>query len=193
MWFKNAASNVWNATKNILADSRSPAHKLLDEVVLSSEDIIPTNKLNDLAALTFDLESFQEIVDLVIERIRVFKYDLDEARKNLNMLIVINYLIKHGASAFVDELRSFLPTFKKYQSLEELKTYEDSLMQGKLNYELEKIKSRAQHIQTLLEDKQKLLKEKELSMLIKQKLKLYEKEKLSDIRSNADPKQHKSR
>jgi hypothetical protein len=37
MWFKNAASNVWNATKNIIADSRSPARKLLDEVVLSSE------------------------------------------------------------------------------------------------------------------------------------------------------------
>lgn len=95
---------------------------------------MPTNKLNELAALTFDLESFQEIVDLTIERIRVFKYDLEEARKNLNMLIAINYLIKHGATAFVDELRSFIPTFKKYQSLEELRTYEDSLLQGKLNY-----------------------------------------------------------
>lgn len=183
MWFKNAASTVWNATKNIISDQRSPARKLIDEVVLSAEEIIPTNKLNELAALTFDLESFQEIVDLAIERIRVFKYDLEEARKNLNMLIAINYLIKHGATAFVDELRSYVPTFKKYQTLEELKTYEDSVMQGRLNYELEKIKSRAQHIQTLLEDKQKLLKEKELSMLIKQKLKLYEKERLGDIRS----------
>jgi len=55
----------------------------------------------------------------------VFKYDLEEARKNLNILIVINYLIKHGATAFVDELREYIPTFKKYQTLEELKTYED--------------------------------------------------------------------
>jgi hypothetical protein len=74
------------------------------------------------------------------------------------MLIVINYLIKHGASAFVDELRQYIPTFKKYQTLQELKTYEDEERQSKLNYELEKIKSRAQHIQTLLEDKKKLLK-----------------------------------
>lgn len=123
-----------------------------------------------------------EIVDIAIERIRVFKYDLDEARKNLNMLVTINYLLKHGASAFVDELRGFIPTFKKYQALEDLRTYEDDLQQSKLSYELEKIKSRAQHIQTLLEDKQKLLKEKELSMLIKQKLKLYEKDRLEDIK-----------
>ena len=53
-----------------------------------------------------------------------------------------------------------------------------------MNYELEKIKSRAQHISTLLEDKQKLLKEKELSMLIKQKLKLYEKQKFDSIASD---------
>jgi hypothetical protein len=46
MWFKNAASNVWNATKNIVSDQRSPARKLIDEVVLSAEEIIPTNKLN---------------------------------------------------------------------------------------------------------------------------------------------------
>ena len=120
----------------------------------------------------------------MIERIRVFKYDLGEAHRNLNMLIVINYLIKHGASAFVDELREYVPTFKKYQTLEELKTYEEDDKQSKLVYELEKIKSRANHIQTLLEDKQKLLKDKELSMLIKQKLKLYEKQKMEAIGSD---------
>lgn len=124
-------------------------------------------------------------MDIVIERIRVFKYDLEEARKNLNILIVVNYLIKHGATAFVDELREYIPTFKKYQTLEELKTYEDEEKQTKFCYELEKIKSRANHIQNLLEDKQKLLKEKELSMLIKQKLKLYEKQKMDAIKANS--------
>ena len=52
------------------------------------------------------------------------------------MLIVINYLLKHGATAFVDELREYIPTFKKYQTLEEHKTYEDETTQGSLNYEL---------------------------------------------------------
>lgn len=66
MWFKQAASSVWNATKGMLADQRSPAKKLLDDIVLSNEDVIPTNKLNDLAALTFDLDAFMEIVDIAI-------------------------------------------------------------------------------------------------------------------------------
>ena len=77
MWFKQAANSMWNATKNILADKRSPGKRLLDEIVQSNEEIIPTNKLNELSALTYDIESFLEIVDICIERIRVFKYDLE--------------------------------------------------------------------------------------------------------------------
>jgi hypothetical protein len=46
MWFKQAASSVWNATKNILTDTRTPAKRLLDEIVDSKEEIIPSNKLN---------------------------------------------------------------------------------------------------------------------------------------------------
>jgi hypothetical protein len=117
MWFKQAASSVWNAAKNVIADPRSPGKRIMDDIYESQEEIIPTNKLTELSNLTYDLESFQEILELCIERIRVFKYDLEEARRNLNMLIVVNYLIKHGASAFVDELRAYIPTFKKYQTL----------------------------------------------------------------------------
>jgi hypothetical protein len=38
----------------------------------------------------------------VLKRIKTFQYDIDEARKTLNTLIATNYLIKHGATAFVD-------------------------------------------------------------------------------------------
>lgn len=66
MWFKQAAASVWNATKNYVVDQRSPAKKLLDDIFSSQEEIIPTTKLNELANLTYDLESFQEIVDLCV-------------------------------------------------------------------------------------------------------------------------------
>lgn len=32
MWFKQAAASVWEATKNIVSDKRSPSRKLLDEI-----------------------------------------------------------------------------------------------------------------------------------------------------------------
>lgn len=51
-----------------------------------------------------------------------------------------------------------------------------------MNSNIEKIKSRAHHITELLSNKEKLLKEKELSMLVKQKLKLYEKNKLNQLK-----------
>jgi|JI9StandDraft_1071089.scaffolds.fasta_scaffold651732_1 hypothetical protein len=66
MWFKQAAASVWQATKNIVIDQRSPTKKLLDEIFESQEEIISTAKLNELANMTYDLESFQEIVDICI-------------------------------------------------------------------------------------------------------------------------------
>ena len=142
MWFKQAASSMWNATKGLI-DNRTPCQKLLDEIVSCPEEVVPTTKLSELANLTYDLDNLEEIVNLAVEGIRVFKYDLEKAKQNLNMLIAINYLIKHGATAFVDELREFIPTFKKYQMLQEHATYEDQNKQAKLNFELDKIKSRA--------------------------------------------------
>jgi hypothetical protein len=56
-------------------------------------------------------------LELVLKRLKTFHYDLDEAKKNLNILIATNYLIKHGASGFVDELRAYINVFKKYQTL----------------------------------------------------------------------------
>jgi hypothetical protein len=40
-------------------------------------------------------------------------------------MIATNYLLKHGATAFVDELRGYVHVFQKYQSLKDVKTYED--------------------------------------------------------------------
>ena len=38
-------------------------------------------------------------------------------------MIAINYLIKHGATGFVDQLRVYVNVFKKYQNLKDTKTY----------------------------------------------------------------------
>lgn len=140
--------------------------------------------------MTYDMQAFDEILEMLTKKLKIFHYDSDEANKTLNLLIATNYLIKHGATGFVDEFREYIGVFKKYQSLKQVKVYEDERVQQNLDYSLEKIKSRAQHITVLLEDKHKLLKEKELSMLVKQKLKLYEKSKLSELKnekySNSD-------
>lgn len=84
--------------------------------------------------MTYDFNNFEEIFALTIDRIKVFRYELEEARKTLNMLITINYIIKHGATAFVDELRDFIGVFQKYQTLQALQTYQDELQQQKLSH-----------------------------------------------------------
>lgn len=51
------------------------------------------------------------------QRIKKFQYDVYESHKTLNILIAINYLIKHGASGFVDVFRKYVGVFKKYEGL----------------------------------------------------------------------------
>ena len=59
MWgFKNAALSMWNKTKNILVDNRTPVEKLIDEIEASQDEIIPTNKLSELSMMTYDFENF---------------------------------------------------------------------------------------------------------------------------------------
>lgn len=52
--------------------------------------------------MTYDMEAFDEILELMTKKLRVFHYDNEEANKTLNLLITTNYLIKHGATGFVD-------------------------------------------------------------------------------------------
>jgi hypothetical protein len=40
-------------------------------------------------------------------------------KKRLNMLILVTYLIKHGASGFIDEFRAEAPLFFKYETIGE--------------------------------------------------------------------------
>ena len=54
---------------------------------------------------------------LVRKRLEIFRYEMEEARNTLNMLIAVNYLLKHGATAFVDELRDFAHFFTTYQTM----------------------------------------------------------------------------
>lgn len=81
-----------------------------------------------------------------------------ESQKTLNILVATNYLIKHGATGFVDEFRKYTHMFKKYEELQPKQTYEDILTQSQLDANLEKIKSRAHHVSELLSNKEKLLK-----------------------------------
>ena len=61
--------------------------------------------------MTYDAETFDQIINIFVERLRVFQYSIEKSLQTLNILITTNYLIKHGATAFVDEFRSYLDVF----------------------------------------------------------------------------------
>lgn len=110
----------------------------------------------------------------MFNRLKIFKYSLEGIKKAHNLLVLVSYLIKHGASGFIDEFRNSMIIFKNYQKLHKEKLFdENSKKQMDMENDIDTIKSKARHIELLLTDKAKLLKEKELAMLVKQKLKLY--------------------
>ena len=77
------------------------------------------------------------------------------------MLIITGYLIKHGAGGFVDEFRDNIAVFKTYYTYEYAAYLEEDLEKRKKMTNLwDEVKNRAAHILRLLEDKEKLLREK---------------------------------
>lgn len=94
---------------------------------------MPTNKLSELSTLTYEVDQFDEIVTTIFEKLKKFQYDAIESQKTLNILVATNYLIKHGATGFVDEFRKYIYMFKKYEGLETKKIYEDVVMQAKFD------------------------------------------------------------
>ncbi len=83
----------------------------MDEILQCSDEILPTLKLSELASYTYDIDNFDEILKLILNGLSIFRYDIESARKSLNLLIATNYLLKHGATGFVDELRAKVGMF----------------------------------------------------------------------------------
>jgi hypothetical protein len=113
MWFSNlkdTAMNVWNASKQMI-DKKSPIERIVDSIANNQDEIIPTKTLNQLADFTYEPDRFDEVVNIFIQRLRVFSYDVDKSHQTLNLLIATNYLIKHGATGFVDEFRLYVDVF----------------------------------------------------------------------------------
>lgn len=86
--------------------------------------------------MTYEVDAFDEIVTLLFEKLKKFHYDLPESQKTLNILVATNYIIKHGATGFVDEFRKYVYMFKKYEQLEPKRTYEDLITQSQLDANL---------------------------------------------------------
>ena len=74
----------------------------------------------------------------------------------------------------MDEFRDSMMIFKYFYTYEYAAYLEEDLERRKKISNLwEEVRNRAAHVLRLLEDKEKLLREKELAMMVKQKMKLY--------------------
>lgn len=52
--------------------------------------------------MSYESENFDMICETIIEKLRVFRYESKQAKKTLNTLVLLSYLIKNAASGFVD-------------------------------------------------------------------------------------------
>ena len=51
------------------------------------------------------------------EKLEDIKMERKSLKKRLNLLVLTSYLIKHGASGFIDEFRAMRDSFTKYEIL----------------------------------------------------------------------------
>lgn len=63
------------------------------------------------------MDKFEQISDWIQDHLRIFKYTPEAIKQTVNILTIVYYLIKHGASGFIDVFRSSLKMFQNYQKL----------------------------------------------------------------------------
>lgn len=66
---------------------------------------------------SYDMEKFEQISEWIQEHLRIFKYTPEAIKQTVNVLTIVYYLIKHGASGFIDVFRSSMKMFQNYQKL----------------------------------------------------------------------------
>lgn len=131
---------------------------MLDELVNEKAEIIPTKKLDQVVAFSYDIDRFEQISDWIQEHLRIFKYVPIAIKQTVNVLTIVYYLIKHGASGFIDVFRGCMKMFQNYQKLGKRVVSEDEAEQKECETNLDIIVSKARHIEILLTDKEKLLR-----------------------------------
>lgn len=63
---------------------------------------MPIRKMSDLAESSYSIDNFEEIVKVVADKLKEIKFERKSLKKRLNVLVLVVYLIKHGAGGFID-------------------------------------------------------------------------------------------
>jgi hypothetical protein len=167
MWLvKRAANKVYAISQNVLKE-RSEVERQIDDIISNRHEVMPIRKMGELANSSYDIQAFEKIVDLLAEKLTEIKYERKSLKKRLNLLVLVTYLIKYGASGFIDEFRTMIDgTFKRYENMLNFVAEDDPQMRATM----QEIRERARYIRALLFDTSALLREKEVARLIKEKL-----------------------
>lgn len=64
-----------------------------------------------------------------MKKLTVFKYEDSRIKEAINLLTIVYYLIKHGASGFVDDFRAIIKMFQNYQKLTKKELSDDQAEQ----------------------------------------------------------------
>lgn len=48
------------------------------------------------------MEEFEKILNAITDKLQEIKYEKKSLKRRLNVLVLVTYLIKHGAGGFID-------------------------------------------------------------------------------------------
>ena len=51
---------------------------------------------------SYDIDNFNDMIDFIAVKLADIKMEKKSLKKRLNLLVIVTYLIKHGASGFID-------------------------------------------------------------------------------------------
>ena len=63
---------------------------------------MPMKLMSEVAMKSYEIDYFEQIIDFVYVKLDDIKMEKKSLKKRLNLLILVTYLIKYGASGFID-------------------------------------------------------------------------------------------
>lgn len=72
------------------------------DIISNKHEVMPIRKMGELANLSYQIEQFEQTVQVIEDKLKEIKYERKSLKKRLNVLVLVTYLIKHGASGFID-------------------------------------------------------------------------------------------
>lgn len=93
---------MWKKIKQLAGKNNSECYLKIDTILKEKSNIVDLNVLETLSRESMDPEKCTTLADVLLQKLTKYVEDGRRGRKMFKALVIIDYLLLNGVSAFID-------------------------------------------------------------------------------------------